>query len=329
MIPKFSIIVPVYNAEKTLIRCLDSILQQTLVDIEIICINDASTDNSSIILERYKKKDNRIKVITFQGNRGVAAARNAGLDIAKGLFVGFVDSDDCIDKCHLNDIFITMQKEQAEINLISFKFIKPDKIIYFPDLSKFIAKFGSETQKMDSVEKLTLLDDYCWRLSIRRSFWEKHKIYFPDGIKGSEDQCFWKPLQLIANRVSFLENYSYNYYWNPTSITKKEMSSFETIRGIDELMRRLPLEYHLPLMEKCCKRIHDFAMQNDALKNKLKYEYVQRIYDKARECGLKNYEPPEYNYKHLFYSIKKTKEQKIIKLFGIPIYIFNKRISHS
>ncbi|WP_273524648.1 glycosyltransferase family 2 protein [Mailhella massiliensis] len=326
MEPKFSIIVPVYKAEASLSRCLDSILGSTLTEIEVICVNDASPDKCSFILERYIKKDSRVKVITFKENRGVAAARNAGLDAAKGIYIGFVDSDDSIDEYHLEDIYKTMQKERSEINLVSFKFIKPDKVIYFPDLTKFVAKFGSATQKMDGVDKLTMLDDYCWRLAIRRSFWEKYKIYFPEGIKGSEDQCFWKPLELKATRVSFMENYGYNYYWSSVSLTKQEMSSFETVRGIDELMKRLPVEYHLPLMEKCCKRIHDFVMKNDMLKNKLKRDYIKRVYAKAKECGLKEYELDEYNYRNGIYSVKKTHNEKTLKIFGITVYraLYNK-----
>ena len=169
---KFSIIIPVYNAEKHLSRCIESVLNSTLKEIEVICVNDASRDNSAVILERLRKKDSRVTVVTFEENRGVAAARNTGLDLAKGTIIGFVDSDDWIESFHLADIYAKMQKERSELNFISFKFVKPDKVIYYPDLTQYIEKFGSATQKMDCVEKITLLDDFCWRLAIRRSFWE-------------------------------------------------------------------------------------------------------------------------------------------------------------
>ena len=94
--PKISVIVPVYNVEKYLARCLDSIINQTLADIEIICINDGSTDNSLEILNDYAKKDSRIKIID-QTNAGLSCARNAGMQIAQGEYIGFVDSDDWID----------------------------------------------------------------------------------------------------------------------------------------------------------------------------------------------------------------------------------------
>ena len=94
---KISVIIPVYNTEKYLRRCLDSVCNQTLSDIEIICINDCSTDNSLEILREYSAKDERVKVIDFKKNKGAAVARNIGIDEAQGECLGFVDSDDFVD----------------------------------------------------------------------------------------------------------------------------------------------------------------------------------------------------------------------------------------
>ena len=93
---KVSIIVPVYNIEKYLAKCLDSLINQTLEDIEIICVNDGSTDNSAEILNEYAQKDCRIKIIN-QDNAGLSAARNTGINAANGEYIGYVDSDDWID----------------------------------------------------------------------------------------------------------------------------------------------------------------------------------------------------------------------------------------
>ena len=94
--PKISVIVPIFNVEKYLKECLESIINQTFKDIEIICINDGSTDNSLDILNQYAEKDNRIKVIT-QSNQGLSAARNTGIKYANGEYISFIDSDDYID----------------------------------------------------------------------------------------------------------------------------------------------------------------------------------------------------------------------------------------
>ena len=102
--PKVSVIIPVYNVEKYLGECLDSVLRQTLKDIEIICVNDGSTDGSAVILAEYAQKDPRIRIIT-QPNAGLSAARNAGMDVASGKYIYFLDSDDWIvddamEKCY-------------------------------------------------------------------------------------------------------------------------------------------------------------------------------------------------------------------------------------
>ena len=93
----FSIILPVYNVEMYLGKCLKSILRQSFKDFELICINDASTDKSIDILETYAQKDNRIKIITQPQNRGLGAARNTGLEVATGKYLCCVDSDDWLD----------------------------------------------------------------------------------------------------------------------------------------------------------------------------------------------------------------------------------------
>lgn len=112
--PKVSVIIPVYNVEKYLRKCLDSVIHQTLTDIEIICVNDGSTDNSPDIINEYTKKDARIKIIN-QKNSGQSIARNTGIEAAHGEFIGFVDSDDWIDKNYFEKLYNTAIKNNADI----------------------------------------------------------------------------------------------------------------------------------------------------------------------------------------------------------------------
>ena len=110
--PKVSVIIPVFNTEKYLRKCLNSVCNQTLKDIEIICVNDSSTDDSLEILKEYAAKDERIKLINFIENKGAAAARNAGIDIARGEYIGFVDCDDYIDL----DFYEKLYSKAIELN---------------------------------------------------------------------------------------------------------------------------------------------------------------------------------------------------------------------
>ncbi len=117
--PKVSIIIPVYNVEKYLQRCLDSVVNQTLKDIEIICVNDGSTDNSAIILEEFSKKDERIKIVN-QKNGGLSRARNTGLEHSNGDYIGFLDSDDWIDLDYYEKLHDAAERNNCDIAFADF-----------------------------------------------------------------------------------------------------------------------------------------------------------------------------------------------------------------
>ncbi|MBT2709470.1 glycosyltransferase [Pseudomonas sp. ISL-84] len=140
MNPKVSIIVPIYNVEKYLSRCLDSLLSQELVDIEVIAVNDGSTDSSKEIINEYKNRDKRIKTI-HKKNGGVSSARNKGLEIAQGEYIGFVDPDDWIDNDMYKTLYHVAFQEKADIVMCTYtrefgthskekKFELPEKIRY-------------------------------------------------------------------------------------------------------------------------------------------------------------------------------------------------------
>ena len=124
---KLSVIIPIYNVEQYLRKCLDSVCNQTLEDIEIICINDCSPDNSLEILKEYQKNDNRIKIIDFKENRGVAAARNEAIKIAKGEYIGFVDSDDWIDLDFYEKLYKKASYTSSQIAIANAKKIVNNK----------------------------------------------------------------------------------------------------------------------------------------------------------------------------------------------------------
>lgn len=113
--PKVSVIIPVYNTARYLRRCLDSVCGQTLQDIEIICVDDASTDGSADILWEYTAQDGRIRCIPHGHNRGCAAARNTGMDAARGTYISFIDSDDWIDAGFLEELATIAEREHIDI----------------------------------------------------------------------------------------------------------------------------------------------------------------------------------------------------------------------
>ena len=146
---KVSIIVPVYNTAQYLRRCLDSIISQTLEDIEIICVNDGSTDNSLDILQLYASKDKRIKIINKE-NEGLVSARKAGVSEAVGEYIGFVDSDDWIEKEMYGTLYCAASRDDADI--VSTDYIQDG---HYSSVSKDaidegVYKFGDMNKLRDS-----------------------------------------------------------------------------------------------------------------------------------------------------------------------------------
>lgn len=134
---KVSVIVPVYNTEKYLRCCMDSVIGQTLRDIEIVCVNDGSTDGSLAILQEYAAKDKRIKIIN-QENKGLSAARNAGLKVATADYISFIDSDDFVHPSFLEQLYRAIKENNCDVAGCDFAKIKKDERL--PFIGKIKAK---------------------------------------------------------------------------------------------------------------------------------------------------------------------------------------------
>lgn len=182
--PKISIIVPVYNAEKFLFQCLESIINQTFTDFELILIDDGSTDNSGKICDEYAEKDSRIKVV-HQQNQGQAAARNKGLDIACGEWIAMIDSDDFVELNMLEKLITAAQKENADMcscNFFSFDNETPD-IIHEHTYSYTEYKISSGVEIMKEANNFSDLPSKftspCFRIVNRKIY---DGIRFPEGV---------------------------------------------------------------------------------------------------------------------------------------------------
>ena len=180
-VPKISVIIPVYNMQKYLKECLDSVISQSLKAIEIICINDGSIDNSLKILKEYEKKDKRIKIIN-QENKGVAIARNNAIDISKGEFIAFLDSDDkIINNNSLENLYYAAVNNNVLIsggNSYSYNKRKKIKLDYF--------------QKEGFVNYLDFQKPYNFcKYIYNLKFIKQNKIYFPNYT------CFEDPIFFV------------------------------------------------------------------------------------------------------------------------------------
>ena len=202
---KISVIIPVYNVEKYIIECIESIINQTFKDIEIIVVNDGSKDNSIKIVEEYLS-DKRIKIIN-KANGGLSSARNEGMKVAKGEYIYFIDSDDFINEDVLEVLYKNLESERFDIIFSNFSFYndktKKEK------KSKFNFPFKENINKgyyfLYNGEEINV-----WNRLYRKKLLEKYNFKFIEGII-YEDQDFGFKTILLAENIKYIENYGYKY----------------------------------------------------------------------------------------------------------------------
>ena len=196
---KVSIIVPVYNNEKYVKKCITSLLSQTEIDIEIIIIDDGSTDDSFKVCEELSKIDNRI-VLIHQENAGVSSARNKGIQVAKGDYIGFVDSDDWIDKEMYSMLYYKAINESADIVMCDAEIIymdgrrKEDTFYTINDMDSLSKELAPNT--------LVEIAGAVWRAIYRKKLIIENNVLFQENIKFSEDRIF--NLQCISKMNKLL-----------------------------------------------------------------------------------------------------------------------------
>ena len=213
--PKVSVIVPVYKTEKFLKKCLDSIISQTLNDIEIICINDGSPDNCLEILNSYAAKDKRIIIIN-QENSGPSCCRNNGMKVATGEFISFVDSDDWIDKDYLEKLYNAAEKNNADIAVCG---IKRTKGLYW----RYYLKDLKEEVTENTNRKFQICDvpsrSYVWNKIYRRNKLNQYNLQFVPN-RCFEDMIFTPQALFYLGKLVSVPNVYYNYRINRNSIIK-------------------------------------------------------------------------------------------------------------
>lgn len=210
-----SVIIPVYNAERYLERCLKSVMVQTHQQLEIIVVNDGSTDDSSIIINRFAEKDSRIIAI-HQKNAGVSAARNAGLERATGNFIGFVDGDDEIFPDMYEFLLYNLNTYTADISHCGFEWVKQNTVVKFHDTGIILEQDHHEGL-IELLEGKRFEPSTCTKL-YRKSVVKD--VRFPEGIRWNEDLFFNVLAFNNAKKSIFVDVVKYRYMQNLASASQ-------------------------------------------------------------------------------------------------------------
>jgi len=285
-VPKVSVIIPVYNVEQYISKCLDCVINQTLEDIEVICINDCSTDGSLKILQEYASKDNRIKLIDLHQNVGSGEAKNKGLEIVKGEYIGFVDPDDCIDLNFYEELYKKASETNADI-------VKGELIIIDFD---GIAKESKVKNEQIKKSKFYFYFDYTSAI-YKTSVIIKNNIIFPSALIVGEDVVFLHKVILKSKIIELINNTKYYYIRRENSLNtyiyddKRVLSAIKTIEykannynnsyDIDILHDEYLEQYYLNMFVLVGYTI------NLTPKKSLKLECIKKFIELFNNCKIK------------------------------------------
>lgn len=238
---KVSVIVPVFNTERYVGRCVGSICAQTLKDIEIICVNDASTDNSLALLNGFALCDSRIRVVDLPENSGVSVARNRGIEMAKGEYIYFIDSDDWIDDGFLETMYIRIKEQNVEIVINTFY-----KNEYDDKSKNTVSSYPDFPPEGSMADPRRIQREFLSVIVARlysRNFIMKHGLRFPVIKGGGEDIWFTAACELHLDRIYvFRSPYAYHYYQRPASVSHTSSKGFHYLENFSALYDYLVAE---------------------------------------------------------------------------------------
>ena len=335
MVPKISVIIPVYNVEAFLEEALNSIVSQSMRDIEIICVNDGSTDNSAQILQEFSLKDSRVKVFT-QKNQGVSAARNTGIQHANGEYIVFFDGDDFyIEKEAFAILYSKMKQDKSDIGIFGYKNLLSGKLY----VNCFYSKFREAYPKVGDNNYFDY-PIFVHDKIFKADFLKKNNITFNKQIKNAEDfifslTCyFYKPRYSIINKIMYVyrEDRPNSATNNNIKCVINDFESFKFLYSMQEF-RNQPLSFQYRLINRYLNvaiwYIKKFNKWNLVKDSRLLIKFIEKRYSKKDLNRLKSYRklklyPITFILQHIL-SIKTEGENKYFKLLGLNFNLGSKR----
>lgn len=287
---KLSIIVPVYNVEDYLDRCLNSIINQNFVDYELILVDDGSTDSSGLICDNYEKKDPRIIVI-HKKNGGLSSARNAGLDIARGEYIGFVDSDDWISPSMYESLITMCENFDLDLAVCGVQ-------ICYDEIEKNHNYYSTPKDNiMNKEEALKALFSYhyfgeeAWNKVYKKELFTT--LRYPEGKIHEDTYCICDILDKCS-KIGYSKEIGYFYYQRQDSIMNKSSTpSIDKIKSVDTVLTYLKnynnifFECSAGLLSAPLKNIY-ILLNDKTSKNIVYLSELKNFYLKYRQVVIKN-----------------------------------------
>lgn len=271
--PTISVIVPVYNVENYMHRCVDSILNQTFTDFELILVDDGSPDNCGAICDEYEKQDNRIAVV-HKKNGGPSSARNAGLDIAQGKYIMFCDSDDWVDSrwCEYSYRAICTNEKAWIVTDIHRKSTPDEK---GPVDSRF-DEISLESKSYFEIYKMGL-SPYAYNKIYSREIIEQNNLRFDEACRFAEDVEFNVRYCMLCERCLFLPKKLYVYFQNPDSIMHRHYDNWMELH-FPLFTCRFPLIRPEEMAEYCDIWLYQFITWLDVIFDKRsRLSFIQKL----------------------------------------------------
>ena len=303
--PQISIIVPVHNNERYLPYCLSSLTQSSDLDQEILVINDGSTDNSENIARDFERNFPDVHVIN-KPNGGCASARSEGLRVARGEYIGFVDSDDWIDKGMFDDLYDSALAYQSDIAYCGFRKVQEHDNQVIEDPEKVKCSEGNCNGLVEVLDQLYYLQPSIWRSIFKRSFIEKHGLDFPHQIKRFDDLYFKFVTLSMAKRVSFVPRTYYNYRIGQigqdiAANDERLYTHFQIFDLLKDYIQEIgdeKMEWRLKLVE-----LDTHKWGRDKIIPRLKWPYIEKAaLNFSRTVYISRYWVPVYAFRHFSFS---------------------------
>lgn len=262
-VPKVSVIVPVYKTEKYLRRCLDSVVNQTLEDIEVIIVNDASPDNSENIIKEYEEKDDRIVYIKHDKNLGLGGARNTGIKAAKSKYLGSVDSDDWIDEDMFEILYNEAVENDWDVVVCGFKIVNDEGDLL---ARKKVNDREDITESTKNKNIFKISNPAFWNKLWKKSLYSENNIFFPRQVY-YQDLATTPRIYYHTKSIKFIEECPYNYVQRPKeknssatfSVSKKNIDDyFQVFEILDNFLKEKDIrtEYNKRFADMIYDELH-------------------------------------------------------------------------